>query len=390
MSGMKQECIVLTGSVIQCYRRLEKTGIQNPRERLNDYLCAIRRWLNQPEIGRVVYCDASGFLIPQEIFGDDRFRSYAVDLRSVALNQGKGPAECRTIEYLMELEDCLPQDFFKCTGRLFVANFTEIYDRLDLTLSLMGMNKEQKYADTRFYWLNRSYYRRFIRPHLDEINDYQSWYVELFYGKRCREVQSIPQPVFIGRFGHDGQVYHEDFSETEKEQAHAWIDQYRLFPASMKKQPSNTESHQHELENPTKGKIMTPPPIYEDGLVTVHEAAIGHGRLGINDPGYAALDLPEQMHPDDWLILSGHCPSTMKVTLKAKVRLKGVMNGSSVWSPVASCLFLVSDNIVGYLFGPKDATRDMILEPGDYTLEITSPDPAWKHSLWAVREIPEL
>ncbi|MDR1385725.1 MAG: hypothetical protein LBJ67_18025 [Planctomycetaceae bacterium] len=65
-------------------------------------------------------------------------------------------------------------------------------------------------------------------------------------------------------------------------------------------------------------------------------------------------------------------------------------HGSSHWLPTASCLFLVSENIVGYLFGSKDSTREMILEPGDYTLEITSPEPSWKHSLWTVHEIPEL
>jgi len=130
--------------------------------------------------------------------------------------------------------------------------------------------------------------------------------------------------------------------------------------------------------------------IYEDDMIAVHSAMVGHGQLGINEPGYAALDLPENMSPEDVLILSGHCPSEMKVTFKTKVSIKGVMNGSSVWSPVASCLFLVSDNIVGYLFGPKDSTREMILEPGDYTLEITSPEPSWKHSLWVIREVPEI
>jgi len=123
--------------------------------------------------------------------------------------------------------------------------------------------------------------------------------------------------------------------------------------------------------------------------LTIHSTRTGHGELGINELGYAALDLPENMLREDYLILSAHCPSEIKLTFKTKVGIQGVMNGSSVWSPIASCLFLVSDNIVGYLFGPRDKTREMILEPGDYTLEITSPEPSWKHSLWAIRELPE-
>ena len=131
-------------------------------------------------------------------------------------------------------------------------------------------------------------------------------------------------------------------------------------------------------------------PLYEDSMVVVHSATVGHGQFMINEPGYAVLDLPENMAAEGYLILSCHCPSAMNVTFKTRVSVKGVMNGSSLWSPVASCVFLVSDNIVGYLFGPKDATREMILEPGDYTLETSSLEPGWKHSLWAIREIPEI
>ena len=130
--------------------------------------------------------------------------------------------------------------------------------------------------------------------------------------------------------------------------------------------------------------------IYEDNMIVVHSVTVGYWQLGINELGYTALNLPENMTSEQYLILSGHCPSIMNVTFKTKVGIQGVMNGSSVWSPVASCLFQVSDNIVGYLFGPKDKTREMILEPGDYTLEIASPEPNWKHSLWAIREIPEI
>ena len=135
---------------------------------------------------------------------------------------------------------------------------------------------------------------------------------------------------------------------------------------------------------------MTKPLLYEDNTIIIHSANVGHGQLGINELGYAALDLPDNMSLENHLILSGHCPSRMSVTFKTKVLIKGIMNGSSVWSPVGSCMFLVSDNIAGYLFGPKDVTREMILEPGDYTLETTSLVPDWKHSLWAIREIPEI
>ena len=124
--------------------------------------------------------------------------------------------------------------------------------------------------------------------------------------------------------------------------------------------------------------------IFENELLAVDSASVGYGIFCINELGYAELDLPENMNTSNYLILSGHCPSKMEVSLKKHAGIKGIMNGTSNWLPTASCMFFVSDNIVGYLFGPKDTTREMILEPGDYTLETTSLDPGWKHSLWAI------
>ena len=128
---------------------------------------------------------------------------------------------------------------------------------------------------------------------------------------------------------------------------------------------------------------------YEDELIIIHSSSVGFGNLGVNEMGYAEFDLPEHISTKEHLILSGHCPSEIKVTFKKKVSVKGVMNGTSHWSPSAACLFLVSDNIVGYLFGPHDLTREMVLEPGSYTLDTTSLDAGWKHSLWVIREVPK-
>ena len=129
---------------------------------------------------------------------------------------------------------------------------------------------------------------------------------------------------------------------------------------------------------------------YEDDIIIIRSSIVGFGTLEINHLGYADVDLPENMAKEDYLLLSGHCPSEIKVLFKKKVSVKGVLNGSSRWSPAAACMFLISDNIVGYLFGPLDSTREMILEPGEYTLETTSLDSSWKHSLWAIREVPEV
>ena len=224
--------VVLTGSVVQSYRRLEKTGLQNPKDRLIDYLCAINRWVNQPGIDLVVYCDASGFHIPEHVIDHTKFHSYFIDLRSVALRLGKGPAESRTIEYLLKHCEILPQNFFKCTGRLFVENFSEITSQVKYNEHLMHVKIDRHRCnelDTRFYWCNRKYYQNNIQPHLNENIDYEGIFIEHVFYRYCKEYMDLCDPVFIGRFGHNGHIYHSDYSQYEKTLAKERMDTYRLM-----------------------------------------------------------------------------------------------------------------------------------------------------------------
>ena len=227
----KQVAVVLTGSVIQSYRRLEKTGLQNPKERLTDYLCAINRWVNQPEIDLVIYCDAGGFHIPEHVIDHVKFHSFAIDLRSVALTLGKGPAESQTIEYILKHCEVLPQNFFKCTGRLFVENFSEITFQVKHNENMMHMkmNHQSQEADTRFYWCYREYYQTKIQPHLDDNRDYEGIFIEHVFYRYCNKYMGFSDPIFVGRFGHSGHIYHCDYSQNERTWAKEQIDTYRLM-----------------------------------------------------------------------------------------------------------------------------------------------------------------
>jgi len=223
--------IVLTGSVVQCYRNLERTGLQDPGERLTDYLCAISRWLKQPEIDHVLYCDAGPFLIPEEIFDNKKLESMRIDLRSVAYQLGKGPAESKTLEHVMNSSTRLRENFFKCTGRLFVKNFTEIVRKINFDAKLMAisMNQDYRWADTRFFWLDRTHYRNVIHPNTDLCDDYQKCHIERLYHYFLWQYQDLPPPVVVGRFGHTGELYDEDYSPEEKENARNLINRHGLL-----------------------------------------------------------------------------------------------------------------------------------------------------------------
>ena len=229
--------IVLTGSVIQSYRGVMKTGLNNPRERLSDYLCAIPLWLECPEIDHVVYCDASGIRIPEEIFENDKFESLSIDLHALTWERGKGPSESRTLEYVMETSPYLSENFYKCTGRLFVPNFGDIHSKIDHFSEYYVIHKtpSREWADTRFYWLNRNYYREHIRPHLGENNDYAVVNIEHVHFRYCQQWNPMPMVSFIGRSGHDGTFYDEDFTLESRKRAMGLMEQYDFFKRNLTK-----------------------------------------------------------------------------------------------------------------------------------------------------------
>ena len=229
--------VVLTGSVIQSYRGVTKTGLNDPKERLLDYLCAIPLWLERPEIDHVVYCDASGIRIPEELFENDKFESLAIDLRALTLAKGKGPSESRTLEYVMETSPYLSENFYKCTGRLFVKNFGDIHSKIDHSGEYYAIHNptSQQWADTRFYWMNRNYYRKHIRPHLEENDDYALVHIEHIYARCFQQWNPLPKVSFIGRFGHDGTFYDEDFTPESKERARNLMERYDFFKRNLPK-----------------------------------------------------------------------------------------------------------------------------------------------------------
>jgi len=233
----RKTSIVLSGSVIQSYRGVLSTGVNDPRERLCDYLCAIPLWLERPELDHVVYCDASGFRIPEEIFENDKFESLSLDLRKLTLERGKGPSESRTLQYVIETSPYLSENFYKCTGRLFVKNFGEIHSQIDHAAEFYVIQKTEGFhwADTRFYWLNRNYYRKQIQPHLEENNDYAWVNTEHIHYRYCSQWISMPGVSFVGRSGHDGAFYDEDFSIESREWAWNLMQRYDFFKTNKHK-----------------------------------------------------------------------------------------------------------------------------------------------------------
>lgn len=130
-----------------------------------------------------------------------------------------------------------------------------------------------------------------------------------------------------------------------------------------------------------------PAAFFENDLLFVHGWTVGKGRLGVNELGYGnPLSPPKNIKLLEHTILGAHCPSEVKVSFKRPVIVVGFMNGTSPWLGNSSCLFEVSGESLGNLYGPNDPTPELRLAPGTYILKTSSVDPEWMHSAWAIRE----
>ena len=222
--------VLLTGSVTQNYSKLEPSGVWNPRERLLDYLCAIQCWLKQPDVGAVVYVDSSGIRLPDELFHDPRLEILSVDLVEYCRQKGKGPAEMQSMVYAMENSRLLERDFFKCTGRLFVDNFSMILRSLDLEKPSYYLRfwENACWCDTRFYWLHRDVFDLEIHSVLGRMNDYKQVITEYFHCDYLKTREEFPKPVYIGRHGHDGTRYEKDYDDITRSNASKLLSQIDL------------------------------------------------------------------------------------------------------------------------------------------------------------------
>ena len=225
--------IILTGAVHSSIVNLSSDSITDSHERLVDYLCAIRAWIEQPEISTVVYIDASGFHLPN-VFQSSKYHPFHLDLSEQTKARGKGYSESLSIHHILRHLPSI-QTFYKCTGRLYLKNFSEIHKHQPLesrcpTINYYYKPHWPKASDTRFYYMNTPFYLDNIHPHIDEIaeNSGKCCVEHIFY-KYIQQYNPLPSTHFIGRSGHHGHTYNEDFTAEQKKHANALINKCQLL-----------------------------------------------------------------------------------------------------------------------------------------------------------------
>ncbi len=220
--------IILTGAIIPSW----PAARNDPKTRLNDYVCAIRRWLDVPILEHVVFCDACGFHIPVEVFESEKFESFSTDASDLAGKYEAGRGELESIAAFLEHAGDRIGSFFKCTGRLYVENFGEIFETVKNgdARELFLRPWVGSWADTRFFWCRSDFITEKIVPRKYELTGRanRGHVIESLFWEYLPEGDNFPEPVFLGYEGHSNRLYRGDFSAEERDRANSLIQKYKF------------------------------------------------------------------------------------------------------------------------------------------------------------------
>lgn len=221
--------ILLTGAIRPSF----PVQRNDPLVRLTDYLCAIRRWLNVSTLSQIVYCDAGGCRIPEDVFGSERFESLTFDASDHARRFGAGRGEAESLAYMLKHSRFTFDAFFKCTGRHYVDNFECLQEEIrthgenGLALRLWYV---PYWADTRFFWVTRAVFHTHMEPRIRELTGerYKGHVLESLLFEYLDQATSFTEPEIVGYSGHLNFIYRSDFLQEEKEEALSLVEQYGL------------------------------------------------------------------------------------------------------------------------------------------------------------------
>jgi len=116
--------LILTSAI-----RTVKQAFQRKDEkiRLHDCFCSIYSWLQVPQIDHIIFVDGSDVTIPNKVFNSDKLEIITCNFQNIPNVHDHGRAELDSMRYALQTTRMWNQcnEFYKCTGRLFVKNHEE-------------------------------------------------------------------------------------------------------------------------------------------------------------------------------------------------------------------------------------------------------------------------
>jgi hypothetical protein len=202
-----------------------QTVLIDTQSRLKLTLESIRQWRRMPAVKAVVVCDGSGFDLGPHINGrlstgtavECEVLKFTNDLAGVK-SKGKGYGEGQIVNYALEQSRLLSEaaSFAKCTGKLWVENYSDCAQRYNGLAAFDYLGKfKVKAIDTRFYIVNRDFFRAHLATAHNDVNDAEGYYLEHAFTASLTQLKlsdyiMVPTPRIRGVAGSTGVTYGSD------------------------------------------------------------------------------------------------------------------------------------------------------------------------------------
>jgi len=215
-------CILLTATI-------DPKGVifverNNPIIRENDYIKALKRWINMQEFS-VVFCENSGYKIDKikNVIKKHRKKNIEIlqfDGQCFPRELGKGYGEAIIIDYAIKHSKLIKSSEYviKVTGRYFVKNIKKMVDILSTENDIYVMadlKKNLSWADSRIFAFRSSFVVEYLSKYQNILNDSEGFYLEHALARAvCHAISHgykwVPlpsKPIIVGCSGTSDTAY---------------------------------------------------------------------------------------------------------------------------------------------------------------------------------------
>jgi hypothetical protein len=192
-------CLLFTSTV---YVNAAHTSVVDPVLREAQYIESLTFWIKRPEIKKIIVCDNSMFLYPEWLRTLAEAENTKIEFlrfegsSKMIMSRGKGFGEGEIIEHIFMHSKLFQSStsFFKVTGRLKVLNLRSVLARFknEKTYFLLTNLRPKvcrlsaQSIDTRFYYINKMQFERFLLKGYKEVNEANGVFLEHVYYNKLR------------------------------------------------------------------------------------------------------------------------------------------------------------------------------------------------------------
>lgn len=171
---------------------------RDPLLRLEDYKRALRLWLAEPTVKRIIYCENSGFDLSElrRIAEHENYRGKEITILSQETpgqgERGKGYGDIGIIGFVLSACGLREQDLLiRVTGRYYIANMSNVVatieERNDADIFTCTPRHNGTWIDSECYCGTRNFLEGYFCGKQEEIDDSQGVYIEHVLAKSVRD-----------------------------------------------------------------------------------------------------------------------------------------------------------------------------------------------------------